>query len=62
MVSIVSLLGARHLCEVVENKLESSLVVSLGMALNGTPHIYVEDRWPRYFGNSNSQTSADIPS
>ena len=31
------LLGARHLWEVVENKPASSLVVSLGKALNGTP-------------------------
>ena len=37
MVSIASLLGARHLWEVVENKPASSLVVSLGKALNGTP-------------------------
>ena len=37
MVSIASLLGARHLLEVVENKPASSLVVSLGKALNGTP-------------------------
>ena len=37
MVSIVSLLGAWHFGEVVENKLASSLVVSLGKALNGTP-------------------------
>ena len=46
MVSIASLLGARHLGEVVENKPASSLVVSLGKALNGMPHLYVEDRWP----------------
>ena len=46
MVSAASLLGARHLGEVVENKPASSLVVSLGKALNGTPHLYVEDRWP----------------
>ena len=32
MVSIASLLGAWHLWEVVENKLASSLVVSLGKA------------------------------
>ena len=44
MVSIASLLGARHLWEVVENKPASSLVVSLGKALNGTPHLHVEDR------------------
>ena len=32
-----SLLGARHLGEIVKNKLASSLVVSLGKALNGMP-------------------------
>ena len=62
MVSIASLLGARHLREAAENKPESLLVVSLGKALNGTPHLYVEDRWPRHLGNSNSKASADIPS
>ena len=36
----------------MENKPASSLVVSLGKALNGTPHLYVEDRWP-------SRTSPD---
>ena len=30
--------------EAVENKPASSLVVSLVKALNGTPHLYVEDR------------------
>ena len=44
MVSIASLLGTRHLLEVVENKPASLLVLSLGKALNGTPHLYVEDR------------------
>ena len=39
MVSTVSLLSARHLGEVVENKLVSLLVVSLAKALNGTPPI-----------------------
>ena len=34
MVSISSLFGARHLGDVVENKPESLLVVSLGKALN----------------------------
>ena len=34
---IASLLGARNLREVVENEPVSSLVVSLGKALNGTP-------------------------
>ena len=37
MVSTASLLGARRLTEVVENKPASSLVVSLGKTLNGTP-------------------------
>ena len=37
MVFIASLLGAWDLRDVVENKPESSLVVSLGKALNGTP-------------------------
>ena len=44
MVSIASLLGTGHLGEVVEKKPSSSLVVSLGKAHNGTPHLYVEDR------------------
>ena len=46
MASAASLLGARHIEKVVENKPASSLVVSLGKALNGTPRLYVEDRWP----------------
>ena len=37
MVFTASLLGARHLREIVENKLASSFVVSMGKALNGTP-------------------------
>ena len=37
MVSTASLLNARHLGKVVENKPASSLVVFLGKALNGTP-------------------------
>ena len=37
MISTASLLGARHLWEIVENKPASSLGVSLGKALNGTP-------------------------
>ena len=61
MISIGSLLGARHLGEVVENKPVSSLVVSLGKALSGMPRLYVEDRWPRRLANSNFQASADIP-
>ena len=62
MVSAASLLGAWHLEEVVENKPASSLVVSLGKALNGTPHLYVEDRWPRNLEKGYSQASADFPS
>ena len=54
--------SARHLTEVVENKPASSLVVSLGKALNGTPRLYVEDRWLRHLGNDNSQASEDVPS
>ena len=42
----------------MENKPASSLVVSLGKALNGTPHLYVEDWWPRHLENSNSQAVA----
>ena len=61
MLSIASLLGARYLREIVENKPASSIVVFLGKALNGTSHLYVEDRLPRHLGNSNSQASADIP-
>ena len=59
MASAASLLGARHLWEVVENKSASSLV-SLGKALNGTPHLYVEDRWPINLEKGNSQASADF--
>ena len=33
--------------EVVKNK-PASLLVSLGKAFNGTPHLYVEDRWPSF--------------
>ena len=62
MASAASLLGVRNLGEVVENKPASSLVVSLGKALNGTPHLYVEDRWPINLEKGNSQASADIPS
>ena len=62
VVSTASLLGARHLGEVVENKPESLLIVSLGEALNGTPHLYIENRWPRHIANGNSQASADSPS
>ena len=30
----------------MENKLASLLVMFLGKALNGMPHLYVADRWP----------------
>ena len=60
MVSTAYLLGAQHLWEIVESKPASSLVVSLGKALNGTAHFYVEDRCPRHLEKSNSQASADI--
>ena len=62
MASAASLLGVRHLVEVVENKPASSLAVSLGKALYGTPHLYVEDRWPINLEKGNSQASADFPS
>ena len=48
MVFTASLLSARYLWEVVENKPASSLVVSLGKALIGTPHLCVEDGWPSF--------------
>ena len=48
MVFTAFLHGARHFGEVVENKPASSLVVPLGKALDGTPQLYVEDRWPSF--------------
>ena len=51
---------AQHLRKVVENKQASLLVVSLGKALNWTPHLYVEDRWPRHLENSYSHASEDV--
>ena len=39
MVSIASLLGARHLKDFVENKPASLLIVFLGKTLNGTSSI-----------------------
>ena len=60
MVSTASLLSARHLWEIVESKPASSLVVSLGKALNETAHRYVEDRCPRHLEKSNSKASAAI--
>ena len=48
MAFAASLLGPRHLWEVVENKPASSLVVFLGKALNGTP--------PLLYGRQVAQT------
>ena len=62
MASAASLLGAWHLGKVVENKPASSLVVFLGKALNGTPHLYVEDRWPINLEKGNSQANVGFPS
>ena len=61
MVSIASLLGARHLADVMVNKPASSLVLSL-KGTQQDPHFYVEDRWSRLLGDSNSQVRVDIPS
>ena len=61
MVSTASLLDARHLRDVMENKPASLLVVSLGKVLNGRLHFYWKDRWPRQIANGNSQASADVP-
>ena len=62
MVSTASLLGARHLGKVVENKPESSLVVFLGKALNGTPPPLFGRQMARHLGNGYSQASVDVPS
>ena len=48
MVFTASLLGARDLGEVVENKPASSLVGPWARHLTGRPHLYVEDRWPSF--------------
>ena len=45
MVFTASLLSARHSRNVVKGKPVSSLVF-LSKPHNGTPHLYVEDRWP----------------
>ena len=42
MVFTASLLDARYLWEVVENKPENLLAVSSGKALNGAPQLYEE--------------------
>ena len=56
MVSTASLLGARHLGKVVEDKPASSLVVSLVKALNGRPPpLCGRQEWFRHFENGNSQ-------
>ena len=47
--------------KIIITKRASSLVVSLGKILDGTPHLYVKDRWPEHIANGNSQASADLP-
>ena len=56
------MLGARHLEEVVENKPASSLVVSLGKAINGTPSPLCGRQVLNHLKNDNFQASADVPS
>ena len=46
MVFTASLHDAQHVEDSVENKPESLLVVPLGKALTGIPHLRVVDRWP----------------
>ena len=46
MVPTDSLLDVWHLGQIVENKPASSLVVSLGKALNRKSHLYVEEGGP----------------
>ena len=48
--------SAWHLGEVVENKPATSLVGSLGKALNR----YVKDKWLTRLGNGNFQESANV--
>ena len=55
-----SLLGVRHLGEVMENNPASLLILSLSKALNGRPRVYVEDRWSKLLANGSSQASADV--
>ena len=59
MVSTVSLLGARHLGEVVKNK-PASLLVSLVKALNEMYPPLCERQVARHFKNGNSQASVDV--
>ena len=44
----------------MENKPASSLVGSLGKALNWTLYRYVKDKWPTHLGNGNFQASANV--
>ena len=46
LVFTASLLDVQHLRDSVESKPASLLVVPLGKALNGIPHLSVVDRWP----------------
>ena len=45
LVFTASLLDAQHYRDSVENKPASSLVVPLGKALSGIPHLSVVDKW-----------------
>ena len=45
LIFTASLLDAQHLRDSVENKPASLLVVPLGKALSGIPHLGVVDRW-----------------
>ena len=57
-----SLLGVRHLGEVMENNPAGLHILSLSKAFNGRPRLYVEDGWPKLLANGNSQASADVSS
>ena len=46
LVFTASLLDAQHSRDSEENEPESLLVVSLGKAFSGIPHLGVVDRWP----------------
>ena len=48
LVFTASVLGAQHQRDNVGNKPASLLVVPLGKARKGFPHLGVEDRWPTY--------------
>ena len=62
MVSAASLLDARHLEKVVDNKPASSLVVSLGKALNVTPPPLCGKQVAQTLKNGISQATVDVSS